>query len=153
MQLNTVLGKEGLMFPPNPGSEIIATIGGMVSTNASGHRAVKYGTTKDYIKGLKVVLADGTIVETGSITPKTSLGYDLTRLFCAAEERWGSSPKSFASWNPSPNTQPSPLPFSETSMQRATPSQRSPPRASSSPAARSWIRTASRWWRKPWAKM
>jgi glycolate oxidase subunit GlcD len=89
MQLNTVLGKEGLMFPPNPGSEIIATIGGMVSTNASGHRAVKYGTTKDYIKGLKVVLADGTVVETGSITPKTSLGYDLTRLFCAAEGTLG----------------------------------------------------------------
>ena len=89
MQLNTVLGKEGLMFPPNPGSEIIATIGGMVSTNASGHRAVKYGTTKDYIKGLKVVLADGTIIETGGITPKTSLGYDLTRLFCAAEGTLG----------------------------------------------------------------
>lgn len=89
MQLNTVLGKEGLMFPPNPGSEIIATIGGMVSTNASGHRAVKYGTTKDYIKGLKVVLVDGTVVETGSITPKTSLGYDLTRLFCAAEGTLG----------------------------------------------------------------
>jgi glycolate oxidase len=62
MQLNTVLGKEGLMFPPNPGSEIIATIGGMVSTNASGHRAVKYGTTKDYIKGLKVVLVVGTVI-------------------------------------------------------------------------------------------
>jgi len=89
MQLNTALGKEGLMFPPNPGSEIIATIGGMVSTNASGHRAVKYGTTKDYIKGLKVVLADGSIIETGSITPKTSLGYDLTRLFCAAEGTLG----------------------------------------------------------------
>jgi len=89
MQLNTVLGKEGLMFPPNPGSEIVATIGGMVSTNASGHRAVKYGTTKDYIKGLKVVTADGSIIETGGITPKTSLGYDLTRLFCAAEGTLG----------------------------------------------------------------
>ena len=89
MQLNTALGKDGLMFPPNPGSEIIATIGGMVSTNASGHRAVKYGTTKDYIKGLKVVLVDGTLIETGGITPKTSLGYDLTRLFCAAEGTLG----------------------------------------------------------------
>ncbi|MFH1123770.1 MAG: FAD-binding and (Fe-S)-binding domain-containing protein, partial [Pseudomonadota bacterium] len=67
----------------------IATIGGMVSTNASGHRAVKYGTTKDYIKGLKVVLADGSVIETGTITPKTSLGYDLTRLFCAAEGTLG----------------------------------------------------------------
>jgi glycolate oxidase len=77
------------MFPPNPGSEVIATIGGMVNTNASGHRAVKYGTTKDYIKGLKVVLVDGTIIRTGTITPKTSLGYDLTRLFCASEGTLG----------------------------------------------------------------
>jgi len=89
MQLNTILAKEGLVFPPNPGSEVVATIGGMVSTNSSGHRAVKYGTTKDYIKGLKVVLADGTIIHTGTITPKTSLGYDLTRLFCAAEGTLG----------------------------------------------------------------
>ncbi len=89
MQLNNSLAKESLMFPPNPGSEIVATIGGMVSTNASGHRAVKYGTTKDYIKSLKVVLADGTVIQTGSITPKTSLGYDLTRLFCAAEGTLG----------------------------------------------------------------
>ncbi len=89
MQLNTLLARDNLMFPPNPGSEVIATIGGMVSTNASGHRAVKYGTTRDYVKGLKVVLADGTIVETGTIAPKTSLGYDLTRLFCTAEGTLG----------------------------------------------------------------
>ena len=89
MQLNTMLAKDNLMFPPNPGSEVVATIGGMVSTNASGHRAVKYGTTRDYIKGLKVVLADGTVVETGTIAPKTSLGYDLTRLFCTAEGTLG----------------------------------------------------------------
>ncbi len=89
MRLNTILAKDDLMFPPNPGSEMIATIGGMVSTNASGHRAVKYGTTRDYIKGLTVVLADGTVVETGTIAPKTSLGYDLTRLFCTAEGTLG----------------------------------------------------------------
>jgi glycolate oxidase subunit GlcD len=87
--LNKVLSKDNLMFPPNPGSEVIATIGGMVSTNASGHRAVKYGTTRDYIKGLKVVLADGRIIETGTIAPKTSLGYDLTHLFSAAEGTLG----------------------------------------------------------------
>ena len=87
--LNKVLAKDNLMFPPNPGSEVIATIGGMVSTNASGHRAVKYGTTRDYIKGLKVVLADGRIIETGTIAPKTSLGYDLTHLFSAAEGTLG----------------------------------------------------------------
>jgi glycolate oxidase subunit GlcD len=89
MQLNNVLAKDNLMFPPNPGSEAMATLGGMVSTNASGHRAVKYGTTRDYIKGLKVVLADGTVVNTGTTAPKTSLGYDLTRLFCSSEGTLG----------------------------------------------------------------
>ncbi len=89
MQLNMILAKDGLMFPPNPGSEAIATIGGMVSTNASGHRAVKYGTTRDYIKGLTVVLADGSIIHTGTTAPKSSLGYDLTHLFSAAEGTLG----------------------------------------------------------------
>ena len=89
MPLNRVLARDNLMFPPNPGSEAIASIGGMVSTNASGHRAVKYGTTRDYIKALKVVLADGTVIETGTTAPKTSLGYDLTHLFTAAEGTLG----------------------------------------------------------------
>jgi glycolate oxidase len=88
-QLNNALAKDSLMFPPNPGSEVLATIGGMVSTNASGHRAVKYGTTRDYIKGLKVVLADGKVIDTGTTAPKTSLGYDLTHLFCSAEGTLG----------------------------------------------------------------
>lgn len=87
--LNQALVTDNLMFPPNPGSEVIATIGGMVSTNASGHRAVKYGTTRDYVKALKVVLADGRIIETGTIAPKSSLGYDLTHLFSAAEGTLG----------------------------------------------------------------
>ncbi len=89
LQLNNILAKDKLMFPPNPGSEAIATIGGMVSTNASGHRAVKYGTTRDYIKGLKVVMADGTVIETGTAAPKSSLGYDLTHVFSAAEGTLG----------------------------------------------------------------
>jgi len=88
-QLNSTLAKDNLMFPPNPGSEVIATIGGMVSTNASGHRAVKYGTTRDYIKGLKVVLADGRVIDTGTTAPKTSLGYDLTHLFSSSEGTLG----------------------------------------------------------------
>ena len=88
-QLNGALAKDSLMFPPNPGSEVLATIGGMVSTNASGHRAVKYGTTRDYIKGLKVVLADGKVINTGTTAPKTSLGYDLTHLFSSAEGTLG----------------------------------------------------------------
>jgi len=88
-QLNAELGKQNLMFPPNPGSEAIATIGGMMSTNASGHRAVKYGTARDYVKALKVVLADGTIIETGFKTPKSSFGYDLNRVFASSEGTLG----------------------------------------------------------------
>ncbi len=88
-QLNAALTKQNLMFPPNPGSEAIATIGGMMSTNSSGHRAVKYGTARDYVKALKVVLADGTIIETGFKTPKSSFGYDLNRVFCSSEGTLG----------------------------------------------------------------
>ncbi|MFO8090767.1 MAG: FAD-binding and (Fe-S)-binding domain-containing protein [Desulfatiglandaceae bacterium] len=87
--LNTALKKYNLMFPPNPGSELIATIGGMMSTNSSGHRAVKYGTARDYIKGLKVVLADGTVIGTGFKTPKSSFGYDLNHVFASSEGTLG----------------------------------------------------------------
>lgn len=72
-------------FPPDPGSAPIATIGGMIATNASGVRAAKYGTTRDYVKALTVVLADGRIIETGDIAPKSSAGFDLTRLFATSE--------------------------------------------------------------------
>ncbi len=89
MDLNKALAKHSLMFPPNPCSELIATIGGMMSTNSSGHRAVKYGTAKDYVKALKVVLADGTIIETGSRTPKSSMGYDLNHVFTSSEGTLG----------------------------------------------------------------
>jgi len=89
MDLNRALAKQNLMFPPNPGSELIASIGGMMSTNSSGHRAVKYGTARDYVRALKVVLADGTIIETGSKAPKSSMGYDLNRVFASSEGTLG----------------------------------------------------------------
>ncbi|MBW1714528.1 MAG: FAD-binding protein [Deltaproteobacteria bacterium] len=89
MDLNKELAKQNLMFPPNPGSELIASIGGMMSTNSSGHRAVKYGTARDYVKALKVVLADGTIINTGYKTPKSSMGYDLNHVFASSEGTLG----------------------------------------------------------------
>lgn len=76
-------------FPPDPGSATIASLGGMVSTNASGNRAIKYGATRDYLMGLEVVLADGRVIRTGSIVPKISSGYDLAHLFCRAEGTLG----------------------------------------------------------------
>ncbi len=87
-QLNNALAPTHF-FPPDPGSATMASIGGMVSTNASGNRAIKYGATKDYILALEVVLPDGRVMRTGSIVPKTSSGYDLVHLFCRAEGTLG----------------------------------------------------------------
>jgi glycolate oxidase len=87
-QLNNALAPTHF-FPPDPGSATMASIGGMVSTNASGNRAIKYGATKDYILALEVVLADGRVMKTGSIVTKTSSGYDLAHLFCRAEGTLG----------------------------------------------------------------
>jgi glycolate oxidase len=87
-ELNKKLGPENF-FAPDPGSSAICTIGGMVSTNASGLRAVKYGTMKDHVLALEVVLPDGKIIRTGTLAPKTSSGYDLTRLYVNSEGTLG----------------------------------------------------------------
>ena len=77
--------KQGLFFPPDPGSAAVATMGGIVLMNAGGMRGIKYGVTRDYLMGVEAVLASGDIVRTGSLTAKDVTGYDLTRLICGSE--------------------------------------------------------------------
>ncbi|MDR3075628.1 MAG: FAD-binding oxidoreductase [Candidatus Methanoplasma sp.] len=87
--LNDELSKYGFFFPPSPGSAEACHIGGMVSTNASGMRAVKYGATRDFVMGLTFVKADGEIVRAGTRTIKDSSGYQLARLMCGSEGTLG----------------------------------------------------------------
>ena len=88
-ELQKALAPEGFFFPPDPASGQMCTLGGNVATNAGGLRAAKYGVTRDYVLGLEVVLADGSIMRTGTRTIKSSSGLDLTRLFVGSEGTLG----------------------------------------------------------------
>jgi glycolate oxidase len=75
----------GLFYPPDPASRSESFIGGNIATNAGGPRCLKYGVTRDYVLGLEVVLADGTMVRLGGRTHKNKAGFDLHRLFVGSE--------------------------------------------------------------------
>jgi glycolate oxidase len=85
IELAQAAAEEGLLFPPDPGSQSTATVGGNVAECAGGLRAVKYGVTRDYVLGVQAVLPTGEIIRSGGRLVKDVAGYDLRRLLCGSE--------------------------------------------------------------------
>ena len=110
--LDRALAPHGFFFPPDPGSAKVCTLGGNVATNAGGIKGAKYGTTRDYVLGLQVVLPDGRIMRTGSKTMKSVSGYDLTKLFVGSEGTLGVVTEIILKINPKPTPPPRPWPLS-----------------------------------------
>ncbi|MCS7297291.1 MAG: FAD-linked oxidase C-terminal domain-containing protein [Bacteroidia bacterium] len=84
-ELQEAVERYGLLYPPDPSSRGSCTIGGNIAHNAGGVRAVKYGTTREYVLGLEAFLPDGRPLKTGSTTLKNSTGYNLTQLLVGSE--------------------------------------------------------------------
>lgn len=87
--LQDTVESRGLYYPPDPASRADCSMGGSIATNAGGPRCLKYGVTRDYVLGLEVVLADGTIVRVGGRTHKNKTGFELTRMFVGSEGMLG----------------------------------------------------------------
>jgi len=89
MDLYNHCATKGLFYPPDPASWKYSTLGGNIAENAGGMRAVKYGVTSNYVMGLEVVLADGSVIETGGKAIKNVTGYNLTQLLVGSEGTLG----------------------------------------------------------------
>lgn len=100
--LNEELAKDNLFFPPDPGPG--AMIGGMVGTGCSGTNAYRYGTMREWVLSLTVVLADGTIIKTRQRPRKSSAGYDLTKMFIGSEGTLGLVTEATLKVTTKPNT-------------------------------------------------
>ena len=87
--LQDAVEKLGLFYPPDPASRADCSLGGNIATNAGGPRCLKYGVTRDYVLGLEVALADGSLVRLGGRTHKNKTGFDLHRLFVGSEGMLG----------------------------------------------------------------
>lgn len=85
LDLHEAVEAKGLYYPPDPASYETSSIGGNIAEDAGGPHCYKYGTTRDYVLGLKIVLPDGTIMNTGVKTRKGVVGYDLTNLIIGSE--------------------------------------------------------------------
>jgi glycolate oxidase len=88
-RLQKEVEKIGRFYPPDPASKADCSIGGNIATNAGGPRCLKYGVTREYVLGLEIVLADGSIVRVGSRTHKNKTGFDVTKLFVGSEGMLG----------------------------------------------------------------
>ena len=87
--LDAAAAEHGLMYPPDPASKLISTIGGNVACNSGGPHCLKYGLTADYVVGLTVVLADGSVLKLGGRIRKRSSGYRMMQLFVGSEGTLG----------------------------------------------------------------
>ncbi|WP_230913958.1 FAD-linked oxidase C-terminal domain-containing protein [Agrilactobacillus fermenti] len=101
-EINQYIADSGLFFPPDPGSMQISTIGGNISENSGGLRALKYGVTKDYVLGLEVVMANGDVIETGGKLTKDVAGLNLTQLMIGSEGTLGIITKAILKLMPKP---------------------------------------------------
>lgn len=100
--INDAALKEGLIYPPDPSSAHVSTIGGNLAENSGGPRGLKYGVTKDYVIGLEVVTPEGEIIRTGGRTIKNVTGYDLTKLIVGSEGTLGVITEAIVRLHPKP---------------------------------------------------